>query len=138
MLQTFTGIDVVFYYGSVLWQAAGFSETDALLTNVIIGGVNIGFTILAMFFVDWVGRKTLLMIGGLGQAVMLGLMAVIFTISAEDAAEGIEMSGFVGMMALIAAIGFIAFFALSWGPVMWVMLGEMFPNKFRGVRVLWP
>ena len=134
-LQTFTGIDVVFYYGSVLWQAAGFTEADALLTNVIIGAVNIGFTILAMFLVDRVGRKPLLMIGGLGQAVMLGLMAVIFTVSAEDAATGIEMSGAIGIMALIAAMGFIAFFALTWGPVMWVMLGEMFPNKFRGAAL---
>lgn len=135
MLQTFTGIDVVFYYGAVLWQAAGFTEGDALLANVIIGGINIGFTVWAMFLVDRVGRKPLLLIGGLGQAVMLGLMAVIFTISSEEAAEGIEMGETVGIMALLAAIGFIAFFALTWGPVMWVMLGEMFPNKFRGAAL---
>jgi len=134
-LQTFTGIDVVFYYGSVLWQAAGFNEADALLTNVIIGAVNIGFTILAISLVDRVGRKPLLLIGGLGQALMLGLMAVIFTFSAEDATQGIEMSGAVGLMALLAAVGFIAFFALTWGPVMWVMLGEMFPNRFRGAAL---
>ncbi len=131
-LQTFTGIDVVFYYGSVLWKAAGFTEADALLTNVIMGGVNIAFTVLAMFFVDRVGRKPLLMIGGIGQAVMLGLMALIFTVSSKDASRGIEMSGTTGILALAAAIGFIAFFALTWGPVMWVMLGEMFPNKYRG------
>lgn len=134
-LQTFTGIDVVFYYGAVLWQAAGFTEADALLTNVIIGGVNIGFTILAISLVDRLGRKPLLLIGGLGQAVMLGLMAMIFTFSAEDATQGIEMSGAVGIMALLAAVGFIAFFALTWGPVMWVMLGEMFPNRFRGAAL---
>lgn len=135
MLQTFTGIDVVFYYGSVLWQAAGFTESDALFTNVIIGAVNIAFTILAIFLVDRIGRKPLLMVGGLGQAVMLGLMAVVFTISAEDAANGIAMNGTLGIMALLAAIGFIAFFALTWGPVMWVMLGEMFPNKYRGAAL---
>lgn len=135
MLQTFTGIDVVFYYGSVLWQAAGFTESDALLTNVIIGGVNIGFTILAIFLVDSIGRKRLLLIGGLGQAVMLLLLAVVFTASTEGAAQGMEMSGLMGIMALLAAIGFIAFFGLTWGPVMWVMLGEMFPNKFRGTAL---
>lgn len=135
MLQTFTGIDVVFYYGSVLWQAAGFTEADALLTNVIIGGVNIGFTILAIFLVDRIGRKRLLLIGGLGQAVMLFLLAIVFTISAEEASQGMEMSGSMGIMALLAAIGFIAFFGLTWGPVMWVMLGEMFPNKFRGAAL---
>ena len=135
MLQTFTGIDVVFYYGSVLWQAAGFTEADALLTNVIIGGVNIGFTILAIFLVDRIGRKRLLLIGGLGQAVMLLLLAVVFTVSAEEASQGMAMSGLMGIMALLSAIGFIAFFGLTWGPVMWVMLGEMFPNKYRGTAL---
>jgi MFS transporter, SP family, sugar:H+ symporter len=135
VLQTLTGIDVVFYYGSVLWQAAGFTEADALLTNVIIGSVNIAFTIIAIFLVDRVGRKPLLMIGGLGQAVMLGLLAIIFTLGAEDAVQGIEMTGTSGILALIAANCYIAFFALTWGPVMWVMLGEMFSNKYRGAAL---
>ncbi len=100
-LQTFTGIDVVFYYGAVLWQAAGFTEADALLTNVIIGGINIGFTILAITLVDRVGRKPLLLIGGIGQAVMLGLLAFIFTYSAEEATHGIEMNGTTGILALL-------------------------------------
>jgi MFS transporter, SP family, sugar:H+ symporter len=135
VLQTLTGIDVVFYYGSVLWQAAGFTESDALLTNVIIGSVNIAFTIIAIFLVDRVGRKPLLMIGGMGQAVMLGLLAIIFTMGAEDAVQGIEMTGTSGILALIAANCYIAFFALTWGPVMWVMLGEMFSNKYRGAAL---
>lgn len=134
-LQTLTGIDVVFYYGAVLWQAAGFTEADALLTNVIIGGVNIVFTIIAIFLVDRIGRRLLLMIGGLGQAVMLILLVVVFTISAKEAVNGIEMGGTTGIMALLAAIGFIAFFGLTWGPVMWVMLGEMFSNKYRGTAL---
>lgn len=134
-LQTFTGIDVVFYYGTVLWQAAGFTESDALLTNVIVGGVNIGFTVLAMFLVDKIGRKPLLLVGGIGQAVMLGVLAIIFQVSAKEAIGGIDMGGTIGLMALFAAIGFIAFFALTWGPVMWVMLGEMFPNKYRGAAL---
>ncbi len=135
MLQTFTGIDVVFYYGAVLWQAAGFTESDALLTNVIIGGVNIAFTIVAIFLVDRIGRKPLLMVGGLGQAFMLGLLAVIFFYTSQNGVNGLEMNGPLGVMALLTAIGFIAFFALTWGPVMWVMLGEMFPNKFRGAAL---
>jgi MFS transporter, SP family, sugar:H+ symporter len=134
-LQTLTGIDVVFYYGSVLWQAAGFTEADALFTNVISGSVNIAFTILAIFLVDRVGRKPLLLLGALGQAVMLALLAVIFTIGAEDAIHGIEMGGTTGILALLAANGYIAFFALTWGPVLWVMLGEMFSNKFRGAAL---
>ena len=134
-LQALTGIDVIFYYGAVLWQAAGFTEADALLTNVIIGAVNIGFTVIAIFLVDRIGRKPLLLIGGLGQAAMLGLMAVLFTTSAKDAVDGIEMGDANGIVLLIAAMGFIAFFALTWGPIMWVMLGEIFPNKFRGVAL---
>ncbi len=134
-LQQFTGINVVFYYGSVLWQAAGFTEADALLTNVISGGVNIAFTFLAIYLVEWVGRKPLLMIGALGQAVMLGLLAIIFAMGAEDAAHGIEMGGTSGIMALLAANLYIAFFAFTWGPIMWVMLGEMFSNKFRGAAL---
>jgi len=134
-LQQFTGINVVFYYGSVLWQAAGFSEADALLTNVISGSVNVGFTLLAIYLVDRIGRKPLLMIGAIGQAVMLGLLALIFATSANQGAEGIEMGGGSGTLALLAANGYIAFFAFTWGPIMWVMLGEMFANKFRGAAL---
>ncbi|MFW5687496.1 MAG: sugar porter family MFS transporter, partial [Bacteroidota bacterium] len=134
-LQQFTGINVVFYYGSVLWQAAGFKEADALLTNVISGSVNVLFTFVAIYLVDKVGRKPLLMIGALGQAVMLGLLAIIFAFGASDAADGIEMGGRSGILALLAANGYIAFFAFTWGPIMWVMLGEMFSNKFRGAAL---
>lgn len=134
-LQQFTGINVVFYYGSILWQAAGFTEADALLTNVISGSVNVAFTFLAIYLVDKVGRKPLLMIGALGQAVMLGLLAIIFATGASDATEGIQMGGTSGVLALLAANGYIAFFAFTWGPIMWVMLGEMFSNKFRGAAL---
>lgn len=134
-LQQFTGINVVFYYGSVLWQAAGFTEADALLTNVISGSVNIAFTFLAIYLVEKVGRKPLLMIGAIGQAVMLALLGIVFALGAEDAAQGIEMGGTSGILALLAANAYIAFFAFTWGPIMWVMLGEMFSNKFRGAAL---
>ncbi len=134
-LQQFTGINVVFYYGSVLWQAAGFTEADALLQNVITGSVNIGFTILAIYLVERLGRKPLLMIGGLGQAVMLGLLAVIFAISPKDAEGALQLEGNNGILALLFANGYVAFFAFTWGPIMWVMLGEMFSNRFRGAAL---
>lgn len=134
-LQQFTGINVVFYYGAVLWQAAGFTEADALLTNVISGSVNVLFTFVAIALVDRVGRKPLLMIGALGQMVMLGLLGLVFAFGARNDAGGIELSGQSGLLALLAANGYIAFFAFTWGPVMWVMLGEMFPNKFRGAAL---
>jgi MFS transporter, SP family, sugar:H+ symporter len=134
-LQQFTGINVVFYYGSVLWQAAGFTEEHALLTNVISGSVNIAFTALAMVLVDRVGRKPLLLVGALGQAVMLGLLAVVFATGDRTAAGDLALSDQQGLIGLVLANLYIAFFATTWGPVMWVMLGEMFPNRFRGAAL---
>ncbi len=134
-LQQFTGINVVFYYGAVLWQAAGFTEADALLTNVISGSVNVAFTFLAIYLVDKVGRKPLLLVGALGQALMLGVLALVFGFAAEGDAGRLELTGTEGVLALLAANAYIAFFATTWGPVMWVMLGEMFPNKFRGAAL---
>ncbi|TVQ14527.1 MAG: MFS transporter [Balneolaceae bacterium] len=134
-LQQFTGINVVFYYGATLWQAAGFTEADALLTNVISGTVNVLFTFVAIALVDKLGRKPLLLIGSLGQAFMLGLLALIFGTAAVGESGTLQLEGNFGLYALLAANGYIAFFALSWGPVMWVMLGEMFPNQFRGAAL---
>lgn len=134
-LQQFTGINVVFYYGSVLWQAAGFTEADALLQNVISGSVNIVFTVVAILLVERVGRKPLLMIGGLGQAFMLGILALLFSTGTLGEDGNLILPGHNGLYALIAANGYIAFFAFTWGPVMWVMLGEMFSNKFRGAAL---
>lgn len=135
ILQQFTGINVVFYYGSVLWQAAGFTEGDALFTNVINGSVNIVFTFLAIYLIDKVGRKPLLQIGALGQAVTLGAMAFIFTTGDLSSAGELQLNETQGIYALVAANAYIAFFATTWGPIMWVMLGEMFPNKFRGAAL---
>ncbi len=135
ILQQFTGINVVMYYGATLWQAAGFSESDALMQNVIIGAVNVSFTFLAIALVDKLGRKALLLGGALGQAVMLGIMAVIFGSADLDTAGNLMLTDSMGLYALLAAMGYIGFFATTWGPVLWVMLGEMFPNQFRGAAL---
>jgi len=134
-LQQLTGINVVFYYGSVLWQAAGFTESAALLTNVASGAVNIAFTLLAIAMVDKLGRRPLLLGGALGQAVMLSVMAVTFALAAEGGSGTIELQGAGAWSALIAAHIYIAFFAATWGAVLWVLLGEMFPNRFRGAAL---
>ncbi|MFO7800220.1 sugar porter family MFS transporter [Rhodohalobacter sp.] len=134
-LQQFTGINVVFYYGATLWQAAGFTEENALLQNVISGSVNVLFTFVAIALVDKVGRKPLLMIGALGQAVMLGILALIFGTAAATDGGSLQLEGNMGLYALLSANGYIAFFAFTWGPIMWVMLGEMFPNQFRGAAL---
>jgi len=130
-LQQLVGINVVFYYSAVLWRAAGFSENDALLTTVISGVVNVVSTFVAIALVDRVGRKPLLLIGSIGMAVSLGALAVIFSTGQMVDGE-LKLGGAYGMAALFAANLYVVFFAFSWGPIMWVMLGEMFPNHLRG------
>jgi SP family sugar:H+ symporter-like MFS transporter len=133
--QQLVGINVVFYYGAVLWQAAGFSENDALLINVISGAVNIGSTFVAIGLVDKLGRKPLLVFGSVGMTLMLGLLAVIFATAGLDSAGKLHLGSREGTIALIAANAYIFCFGVSWGPVMWVMLGEMFSNQFRGAAL---
>ena len=130
--QQLVGINVVFYYGAVLWQAVGFSESDALLTNVLSGALSIGACLAAIFLIDRVGRKPLLWIGSLGMAVTLAMVAGAFSTGSLDAAGKLQLSSSMGTTALIAANVYVMFFNFSWGPVMWVMLGEMFPNQMRG------
>ncbi|QDH68891.1 sugar porter family MFS transporter [Marilutibacter alkalisoli] len=134
--QQLVGINVVFYYGAVLWQAVGFSESDALLINVLSGALSIGACILTVLLIDRIGRKPLLWIGSAGMAVSLGLVTVAFASgNLEHGQVGpgkLVLSDTMGVLALVAANVYVIFFNLSWGPVMWVMLGEMFPNQIRG------
>ncbi|MBT0584976.1 sugar porter family MFS transporter [Alteromonas oceanisediminis] len=129
--QQLVGINVVFYYGAVLWQAVGFSESDALLINVISGAVSIGACIATILLVDKIGRKPILFIGSLGMTVTLALMVFAFA-NAETGANGNLDLGNYGTLALVAANAYVVMFNFSWGPVMWVLLGEMFPNQLRG------
>jgi SP family sugar:H+ symporter-like MFS transporter len=130
--QQLVGINVVFYYGAVLWQSVGFSESDALLINVISGAVSIGACILTVLLIDKIGRKPLLWAGSVGMAITLGAMSIAFSTASIGADGALHLSDQMGMLALIAANAYVFFFNGSWGPVMWVMLGEMFPNQIRG------
>lgn len=130
--QQLVGINVVFYYGAVLWQSVGFSENDALFINVVSGAVSIAACIVALMLVDKIGRKPLLWIGSAGMAVTLGLCVVAFASATLDANGNPTLSDSMGTLALISANLYVIFFNLSWGPIMWVMLGEMFPNQIRG------
>ena len=129
--QQLVGINVVFYSGAVLWQAVGFSENDALLINVLSGALSIGACVIALVLIDRVGRKPLLWVGSLGMAVSLAL--VVWAFASGSLVDGhLKLSDAMGMLALVAANVYVVFFNMSWGPVMWVMLGEMFPNQIRG------
>jgi SP family sugar:H+ symporter-like MFS transporter len=130
--QQLVGINVVFYYGAVLWQAVGFSENDALLINVLSGALSIGACLITVALIDRIGRKPLLWIGSVGMAVSLALLVVAFASASLDAAGKLALSPAMGVLALVAANVYVIFFNLSWGPVMWVMLGEMYPNQIRG------
>ena len=129
--QQFVGINVVFYYGAVLWQAVGFSEGDALFINVVSGALSIGACFVAIALVDKIGRKPLLWIGSAGMAASLSLVAIAFSTGHLENGTLI-LSDNMGVLALIAANIYVIFFNFSWGPIMWVMLGEMFPNQIRG------
>ena len=130
--QQLVGINVVFYYGAVLWQAVGFSESDALLINIISGGVSIGACLITMALIDRIGRKPLLLGGSIGMGITLGLVAFAFTTATLDSNGQLQLSQGMGLLALIAANAYVFFFNGSWGPAMWTMLGEMFPNQIRG------
>lgn len=131
VLQQLVGINVVFYYGAVLWQAVGFSENDALLINVLSGALSIAACLVTVLLIDRIGRRPLLWIGSVGMAVSLALMVVAF--SSGALVDGrLQLSDAMGRLALVAANVYVVFFNMSWGPVMWVMLGEMFPNPIRG------
>ena len=130
--QQLVGINIVFYYGAVLWQAVGFSESNALLINILSGAMSLGACLVAAFLIDRIGRKPLLWLGSLGMAVALALLAISFASATLGAGGNLALSPAMGMLALVAANVYVVFFNLSWGPVMWVMLGEMFPNQIRG------
>jgi SP family sugar:H+ symporter-like MFS transporter len=131
VFQQFVGINVIFYYSSVLWRAVGFSESSSLQITVISGAVNILTTLVAIALIDRVGRKPLLLIGSTGMTVTLAVMAAIFGTATMGAHGQPVLHGAEGEVALIAANAFVFFFGMSWGPVVWVMLGERFPNRLR-------
>ena len=135
ILQQFVGINVIFYYSSVLWRAVGFSEKDSLSITVITSIVNIVTTLIAIAFVDKFGRKPLLVLGSIGMTITLGTLAVVFGHAPLDAAGNPTLHGSAGITALIAANAYVFCFGFSWGPIVWVLLGEMFNNKIRGAAL---
>ncbi|MGE3872784.1 MAG: sugar porter family MFS transporter [Parvibaculaceae bacterium] len=135
VFQQFVGINVIFYYSSVLWHAVGFTEADSLKITVLTSLTNIATTLVAIALVDRVGRKPLLLLGSIGMVLALGLMAWIFsTAPTRQMADGSivpVLTGNAGVVAVISANLYVVFFGMSWGPVVWVLLGEMFNNRIR-------
>jgi SP family sugar:H+ symporter-like MFS transporter len=132
VFQQFVGINVIFYYSTTLWRAVGFTESNSLLITVITSVTNVAVTVVAILLVDRVGRRPILLTGSIGMAVSLGIMALAFAFSVTDSKGEVSLPGAWGPIALIAANAFVVFFGASWGPLVWVLLGEIFPTKIRG------
>ena len=120
IFQQFVGINVVLYYAPEIFKKIDPNTDGALLLTIIVGIVNFLFTIVAVKTVDKYGRKPLMMIGALGMAVAMFSLGFVF------------FTGATGYLALACMMVYVASFAVSWGPVTWVLLSEIFPNKIRG------
>jgi MFS transporter, SP family, xylose:H+ symportor len=119
VFQQFVGINAVLYYAPLMFKNMGATTDTALWQTIIVGLANVIFTVVAILTVDRLGRRPLLIIGALVMAVSMIALGFMFQAKA------------VGVGALVAVVLYIAGFALSWGPVTWVLLSEMFPNAIK-------
>jgi MFS transporter, SP family, xylose:H+ symportor len=120
VFQQFVGINVVMYYASEIFRNMGATTEVSLLQTIIVGIVNMVFTVLAIYTVDKWGRKPLMIIGAVGMSISMIALGLFFFCNSQ------------GLAALIAMGAYTAAFAMSWGPVTWVLLSEIFPNAIRG------
>jgi|HubBroStandDraft_6_1064221.scaffolds.fasta_scaffold42020_3 SP family galactose:H+ symporter-like MFS transporter len=126
VLQQITGINTVIYYGPQIFQMAGISSASAsILAQTFVGAVNAGMTLIAIFFVDRVGRKPLLYAGLTGMFVALAAMAYAFSQP--------HLSSSLGAIALVSMMVFVGCFAFSLGPIVWLLISEIFPLRVRGL-----
>ena len=119
VFQQFVGINVVLYYAPEIFRNMGSGTNYALLQTIIVGAINLTFTVVAIMTVDKLGRKPLQIIGALGMAVFMFALGFTFYFKT------------LGLAALIFMLGYVACFAVSWGPVTWVLLSEIFPNRME-------
>jgi sugar porter (SP) family MFS transporter len=152
VFQQFVGINVIFYYSNILWEAVGFTEDQSFVITVISATINILTTLIAIATIDKIGRKPLLLIGSVGMTITLATMSIIFgtastctavtaTCDAKNVADKVPdlstaiLGSSSANVALVAANLFVVAFGMSWGPVVWVLLGEMFPNRMRAAAL---
>jgi SP family xylose:H+ symportor-like MFS transporter len=139
VLQQFTGINAVLYYGADIFeQALGFGNEDVLLQQILLATVNLLFTFIAMFTVDKLGRKPLLIIGGFGMLagfLIMGITLYFSDYSGLNSAGAPTISSAEGIICLVGILLFIGSFAMSMGPIVWVLLSEIFPNSIRSTAM---
>ncbi|MFJ5710870.1 sugar porter family MFS transporter [Streptomyces sp. NPDC093105] len=131
VFQQLVGINVAFYYSATLWQSVGIDPSSSFFYSFTTSIINIVGTVIAMVLVDRVGRRPLALVGSAGMAIALAFEAWAFS---ADLVDG-KLPETQGVVALVAAHVFVLFFALSWGVVVWVFLGEMFPNRIRAAAL---
>ena len=119
VFQQFIGINVVLYYAPEIFRNMGMETNAALAQTIIVGVINLSFTVLAIFTVDRFGRKPLMIIGSIGMAISMFTLGMAFYTHS------------MGLVALLAMLCYVASFAMSWGPICWVLLSEIFPNAIR-------
>ena len=127
VFQQFVGINVVLYYAGNIFRNMGASTDSSLLQTIIVGIVNLAFTVVAIMTVDKFGRKPLMIIGSVGMAVSMFALGLTFFLGQT----GGMLTPLQGYAALAFMLVYTAAFAMSWGPVCWVLLSEIFPNSIR-------
>lgn len=135
VFQQFVGINAVFYYSNTIWESVGFSESQAFQTSLITTAINVIFTIVAIALVDRVGRKPLLLVGSAGMVLTLATLTYVFGTAPVGSDGQPTLADGPDVVALISFNLYVAFFAATWGPVVWVLLGEMFPNRLRAAAL---
>jgi len=123
VFQQFVGINVALYYAPRIFESMGAAKDASMMQTVIMGLINVIFTVVAIFTVDKWGRKPLLIIGSTGMAI--GMFAI----------SGLAYFEIIGISTLVFIIIYTASFMMSWGPITWVLISEIFPNKIRGKAV---
>lgn len=129
VLQQFVGINVIFYYSTTLWNAVGFKDSFAI--SVVSAVINVAVTFIAIAFVDKVGRRPMLLAGSAGMTIALAAVAISFSQANTTASGAVSLPSPWGVIALVGANLFVICFGATWGPLVWVLLGEMFPNRIR-------
>ena len=120
VFQQVTGINVIMYYAPAIFKSTGMGNESALFNTMIMGLVNLTFTVVSILLIERLGRRLLMIIGSAGMGLFLfAISTAYFT------------NNFTGYLVLVFIMGYLAFFALSLGPIVWVLIGEIFPNRLR-------
>jgi len=137
-LQQLVGINAIFYYATTIFSTIGFDEQDALQQTLVLTGVKIAAIIAGMLLVDRIGRRPLLLWGSVAMFAALVVTAIVMLTAPQVAQDGgglapdLASNPIRGVLALVALCLYVFAYAGTWGPIMWVLIGEMFPNRLRG------